>query len=63
MVLNGHYHGAGGSNDGEYHQVSTNDYGKPVIEVLQDFQDYPNGGDGWLRIMTFDTDVDDRPAS
>ena len=41
-------------NDGEYHQVSTNDAGRPVIEVLQDYQDYPNGGDGWLRLIQFD---------
>lgn len=60
MVLCGHFHNAeaGGENaatrrDGEWHQVSTNDYGHPVIEVLQDFQDYPHGGDGWLRIITF----------
>lgn len=55
MVLNGHYHSASiPTNDGEYHQVSLNDFGKPVIEVLQDYQDYPNGGDGWLRILTFE---------
>ncbi len=58
MVLNGHFHSVGGSNDGEYHQVSTNNFGKPVLEVLQDYQDYPNGGNGWLRIITFDTDTD-----
>jgi len=54
MVLNGHFHSVGGTNDGEYHQVSSNDFGKDVVEVLQDYQDYPNGGDGWLRIITFD---------
>ncbi|MAY73162.1 MAG: hypothetical protein CMJ31_00275 [Phycisphaerae bacterium] len=25
-----------------------------MLEVLADYQDYPNGGDGWLRIVTFD---------
>lgn len=57
LVLNGHNHGAGGLNDGEYHQVSTNDAGRPVYEVLQDYQDYPNGGDGWLRLINFDIGV------
>jgi len=55
MVLNGHFHSSSvPTNDGEYHQVSVNDFGNNVIEVLQDYQDYPNGGDGWLRIVTFD---------
>ena len=54
MVLNGHYHSVGGTNDGEYHQVSFNNAGRPVFEVLQDYQDYPNGGDGWLRLIEFD---------
>lgn len=58
MVLGGHNHGAGGTNDGEYHQIGVNNFGKPVFEILQDYQDYPNGGDGWLRILTFDTDLD-----
>ncbi|MEO1512467.1 MAG: DNRLRE domain-containing protein, partial [Planctomycetota bacterium] len=30
---------------------------EPVIEALQDFQDYPGGGQGWLRIITFDPDA------
>ncbi len=54
LVLNGHNHGAGGLNDGEYHQVSTNAGGNAVYEVLQNYQDYPNGGDGWLRLIEFD---------
>jgi len=59
MVLNGHYHSAGGMNDGEYHQVSQNDFGQDVAEVLQDYQDYPSGGNGWLRIITFDFAADE----
>jgi hypothetical protein len=61
MVLNGHFHSlsVGSGNDGEYHQVSQNDFGKDVIEVLSDYQDYPNGGDGWLRIMTIDPTSDE----
>ena len=39
----------------EYRQVSTNVAGRPVHEVLADYQDDPNGGDGWMRIMRFDT--------
>ena len=44
MVQCGHFHE-------EYRQTSTNVYGKPVHEVLADYQDLPNGGDGWLRVM------------
>ncbi len=44
----GHFHE-------EYRQSSPNVAGKPIHEVLADFQDDPNGGDGWLRIMRFDT--------
>ena len=54
MVLNGHYHSAGGMNDGEYHQISANVANRTVFEVLKDYQDYPNGGDGWLRLINFD---------
>ncbi|MCA9255258.1 MAG: DNRLRE domain-containing protein, partial [Phycisphaerales bacterium] len=46
-----------GHNDGEYRQVSVNAFGKPVHEVLADYQDtYGNGGNGWLRILTFRPD-------
>jgi hypothetical protein len=47
MVNCGHFHE-------EYRQTSTNAYGNPVREILADYQDDPNGGNGWLRIMTFD---------
>lgn len=30
-----------------------NDAGKPVYQVLSDYQSAPNGGDGWLRLMEF----------
>jgi len=53
MVLNGHYHRGKGSSDGEYHQVSLNDAGSEVYEMLSNFQDYPNGGDGWMRLIEF----------
>ena len=48
MVTCGHFHE-------EYRQVSQNVAGLPVHEVLADFQDDPNGGDGWMRIMKFNT--------
>lgn len=53
MVLSAHYHNAEGTDDGEFHQVSTNDAGLEVYEMLSNFQDYPNGGNGWLRLIEF----------
>jgi len=51
MVLSGHC-------DGEYRQKTPNDAGLPVFEMLADYQTFsPNGGDGWMRLMTFDTDA------
>ena len=49
MVLCGHLSSAGG----EWHQVSTNNAGQPVLEILADYQARENGGNGWLRILTF----------
>ena len=46
MVLNGHYPGEGRRTD-------NNACGDPVHQVLSDYQERSNGGDGWLRIMTF----------
>ncbi|WP_396613384.1 dockerin type I domain-containing protein (plasmid) [Haloferax sp. S1W] len=46
MVLCGHIHG-------ENHQISTNDAGLSVYEVLADYQDYDNGGNGWMRLIRF----------
>lgn len=54
LVLCGHFHSGNNTNSGEWHQVSTNNFGKPVVEILQDFQDYSNGGNGWLRILKLD---------
>ena len=47
MVTCGHFHG-------EWRQQSPNVAGKPIQEVLADYQDDPNGGNGWLRMMRFD---------
>jgi hypothetical protein len=48
MVLCGHM-----GSTGEYHQISTNDAGATVLEILADYQDRKNGGDGWLRLIRF----------
>ncbi len=47
LVNAGHFHE-------EYRQTSTNIHGLPVHEILADYQDNPNGGNGYLRIMEFD---------
>jgi hypothetical protein len=46
MVLCGHYHG-------EAYITRKTQAAQPVHVVLQDYQEDPNGGDGWLRIFTF----------
>lgn len=48
MVLCGHVGSAQ-----EYHQISKNDAGVDVLEMLADYQARENGGDGWLRIIRF----------
>ncbi|HEX7004930.1 MAG TPA: metallophosphoesterase [Trueperaceae bacterium] len=53
MVLGGHFHMGPDGEDGEYHQVSSNDAGLPVYEMLADYQTWENGGQGWLRIIQF----------
>ncbi|MCY2929819.1 MAG: metallophosphoesterase [Planctomycetota bacterium] len=50
MVLAGH-------DVNERNQTSTNAAGKPVFEVLADYQGGPNGGNGYLRLMSFDEDA------
>ncbi|ELZ33422.1 serine/threonine phosphatase [Halogeometricum pallidum JCM 14848] len=49
MVLCGHWH----RDDGEAHQVSSNDDGEEVYELLSDFQNRSNGGYGLLRQVQF----------
>lgn len=53
MVLGGNFHEATGTNDGEWTQVSRNHAGLPVYEMLACYQDYPKGGEGWLRLVQF----------
>jgi len=57
MTINGHEHEGPYREDGEYHQVSTNDAGLSVFEILVNHQDYFNlltGNDPYLRLMEFD---------
>lgn len=58
MVLGGNEHLGPSKNNGEYYQVSYNDGGLPVIELLTNHQGYRRGGDGWLRLITFDEAAD-----
>jgi hypothetical protein len=58
MVLNGHWSQEEGEdsanrNIGEWFQTSTNAAGLLVYEMLSDYQDDANGGDGWLRLIEF----------
>jgi hypothetical protein len=51
MIHAGHFHS-------EYLQVTgTTDTRGQVIEILTDYQDARNGGDGWLRLYTLDFDA------
>jgi hypothetical protein len=64
MVICGHNHSGVNitvsgeySEDGEHHQISFNDAGREVYEILADYQDYPNGGDGWFQLVDLDPDA------
>jgi autotransporter-associated beta strand protein len=46
-----------GHNWPEQHQVSTNAAGGKVVELMANFQELPNGGDGWLQKVIFDPDA------
>lgn len=54
LVLNGHFHGFSFPFGGQHHQTSTNNAGRPVYEILQNYQNFASGGDGWLRLIEFD---------
>ncbi|MDZ4817966.1 MAG: DNRLRE domain-containing protein [Planctomycetota bacterium] len=56
MTVNGHFHRGVDGDDGERYEmaVNNNDSGRPVYQFLTDYQGYPNGGDGYLRMYTFD---------
>ena len=47
-----------GHVDAEYRQSSENLAGLEVVEILTDFQSYhPDGGNGWLKLLTYDLDA------
>jgi len=48
----------GGHLDQADHRTDLATDGHPIHTVLSDFQSRPNGGNGWLRIMTFDPQAD-----
>lgn len=52
LVLSGHEFDAE-SADGEAHRVDLNVAGRPVTQILANYQRRPHGGDGWLRILNF----------
>jgi len=49
MVLCGHMHGT-------FHDTDNDLDGKPVYEMLADYQSEGQGGDGYMRLITFDPD-------
>jgi hypothetical protein len=58
LTLNGHFHRGTDGDDGERYEVATNNFGRPVHQLLSDFQAYPNGGDAWLRLYVFNEPSD-----
>jgi hypothetical protein len=48
LVISGHY-------SGEYRAVDTNVAGLPVHSITADYQSETNGGNGYLRVMRFNT--------
>ncbi|NQE65405.1 hypothetical protein E1H18_1186 [Caulobacter sp. RHG1] len=69
MVLCGHAYtpAVEGKSEGENLRIDRNDAGRPVYQLIQDYQgntigpdgkpDSANGGAGWMRFMTFDTEA------
>jgi len=54
LMLCGHMHS---STDGSAYRAEMGNDGHTIHILLTDYQDYPNGGNGYLRLLTF------RPAS
>lgn len=48
LVISGHIKGAGAGR-----LISNGDQGNPVYQILSNYQMVTNGGNGWLRILTF----------
>lgn len=47
MVIGGHYFGIG-------HGVASNARGRQVLQLLINYQAYPNAGNGWIQFLEFD---------
>jgi hypothetical protein len=57
MVLSGHFTGSALRTD----QIDDNKDGKPdrkVFQILADYQGIPNGGNGYMKLLHFDTESD-----
>ncbi|HKT51581.1 MAG TPA: hypothetical protein VJV96_14885, partial [Candidatus Angelobacter sp.] len=48
MFLSGHFTGGSGAR-----RSDLGNGGNLVNQLFADYQDYPNGGNGWLRVLTF----------
>jgi len=60
-ILSGHNHfGPNEVNqDGEWREVTRNDFGNPVYRMMTTFQDWPpTGGEGFLRLLNFEENFD-----
>ena len=60
LVVNGHFNSG---DRGEARRTDPNACGRPVHQVLTDYQARANGGDGWLRYYTFDPAADEIRAT
>lgn len=56
LMLCGHNHT---SSDGAAQRTEIGDYGNTIYILMSDYQEYPSGGNGYLRIMRF-SPADDR---
>jgi hypothetical protein len=58
LVLNGHHSSedteGNGEADGESLLISQNAWGRDVIQMCCDYQNYDNGGNGWMRLLELD---------
>ena len=59
LVLCGHDYGSG-QTPGAARLLSENNAARPVLQVLSDYQNMDNGGDGYLRKVIFDPGTEGR---
>ena len=60
LMLCGHMHSA---SDGSAYRAETGTDGHTIHILMTDYQDYPNGGNGYLRLLRFSPAVDKIYAS